>query len=102
MGLGFSGACVVGINMYLLSNTLGRAFTDDSQVLQVTIFTVHMCHGANVSEPNLGCLVFSDFDQMCPLGCCVCLFACLSVYLSVCLVTVIPCSLQWCITKGGG
>ncbi|DBA90829.1 TPA: hypothetical protein ACH3X1_004031 [Trebouxia sp. C0004] len=34
MGLGFSGACVVGINMYLLSNTLGRTFTDDSQVLQ--------------------------------------------------------------------
>ncbi len=35
MTLGFSGACIVGLNMYLLSNTLGRAFTDDSQVLQV-------------------------------------------------------------------
>lgn len=43
MGLGFSGACVVGINMYLLSNTLGRTFTDDSQVLQVTITILHTC-----------------------------------------------------------
>ena len=43
MGLGFSGACVVGLNMYLLSNTLGHVFTDDSQVLQVPKANLPAC-----------------------------------------------------------
>ena len=40
MSLGFSAACMVGLNMYLLSNTLGRAFTNDNQVLQVRTGTL--------------------------------------------------------------
>ena len=50
MGLGFSGACVVGLNMYLLSNTLGHVFTDDTQVLQVPLNNLPAGHDINKSN----------------------------------------------------
>ena len=33
--VGFTAAGTVGLNMYLLSNSLGRTFTNDTRVLQV-------------------------------------------------------------------
>ena len=53
MGLGFSGACVVGLNMYLLSNTLGHVFTDDSQVLEVPRANPQACHNTHSTSQIL-------------------------------------------------